>query len=202
MLGFIRLHITFAGCGRWGIQRYFAWIKNPKPIKEKKKEKLLRPNGHAPAVTGGRRDTGRQFSFYFDGFLIQLNLGKAQKSLIIYVKGLIQAKVANYIPVTIAFHIQTKVANYIPITIVFHIPTKVTKNIPVTIAFHIQAKVVNYIPDTIAFHIQSKFANYIPDTIAIHIQSKFANYISGTIAFHLQVKVQNQIRLLSNFACK
>ena len=46
------LQLTFAGCGRWGIQRYFAWIKNPKPMKEKKKEKLVRPNGHAPAVIG------------------------------------------------------------------------------------------------------------------------------------------------------
>jgi len=48
----IQCPLTDAGCGCWGIQRYFAWIKNPKLMKEKKKEKLLSPNGHAPAVGG------------------------------------------------------------------------------------------------------------------------------------------------------
>jgi len=28
----------------WGIQIYFVWFKNPKPMKEKKKEKLDCPN--------------------------------------------------------------------------------------------------------------------------------------------------------------
>ena len=65
LTGWSSLPPTFAGCGRWGIQRYFAWIKNPKPMKEKKKEKLVSPNGHAPAVTGGRRDSRRQFLFFY-----------------------------------------------------------------------------------------------------------------------------------------